>query len=66
MDVIVAASAGDGFVRRMRKRGVDVVLTSQKDAARAAAGVLAGNTLPGRQWDLLQYMCKLRDVFSKH
>lgn len=66
VDVIVAASAGDGFVRHMRKRGVKIVLTSQKDAARAAAGVLAGTTLPGRQWDLLQYICKLRDVFSKH
>lgn len=66
VNVIVSASAGDGFLRRMRERGVDVVLTSQKDSALAVAAVLAGHTLPERRWDLLQYFCALRDLFSTH
>jgi predicted Fe-Mo cluster-binding NifX family protein len=66
VNVIVATSAGDGFLRRMRKLGVEVVLTSQEDAALAVEGVLKGQPLPERRWDLLQYVCKLRDLFSKH
>jgi predicted Fe-Mo cluster-binding NifX family protein len=66
VNVIVATSAGDGFLRRMRKLGVEVVLTSEKDTAQVASGVLSGKPLPERRWDLLQYVCKLRDLFSRH
>ena len=66
VNVIVATSAGDGFLRRMRKLGVEVVLTSEKDTALAVSGVLTGQPLPERRWDLLQYVCKLRDLFSRH
>jgi predicted Fe-Mo cluster-binding NifX family protein len=66
VNVIVATSAGDGFLRRMRKLGVEVVLTSEEDTAFAADSVLTGQPLPGRRWDLMQYVCKLRDLFSKH
>jgi predicted Fe-Mo cluster-binding NifX family protein len=66
VNVIVATSAGDGFLRRMRKLGVKVVLTSQEDSAEVAARVLAGRPLPERRWDLLQYVCKLRDLLSSH
>ena len=66
VNVIISASAGDGFLRRMRKRGVQVVLTSEKDSAGAVAGVLSGHTLPERRWDLFQYICTLRDLFSTH
>ena len=66
VNVIVATSAGDGFLRRMRKLGVEVVLTSQEDTALVVEGVLTGQPLPERRWDLMQYVCKLRDLFSRH
>jgi hypothetical protein len=43
-----------------------VVLTSEKDTALAVSGVLTGQPLPEHRWDLLQYVCKLRDLFSRH
>jgi hypothetical protein len=66
VNVIVATGAGDGFLRRMRKLGVEVVLTSEEDAALAVDSVLTGRPLPVRRWDLMQYVCRLRDLFSKH
>jgi predicted Fe-Mo cluster-binding NifX family protein len=66
VNVIVATSAGDCFLRRMRRLDVEVVLTSQEHIALAVEGVLTGQPLPERRWDLLQYVCKLRDLFSKH
>jgi hypothetical protein len=50
----------------MRKLGVEVVLTSQEDTALVVEGVLTGQPLPERRWDLMQYVCKLRDLFSRH
>jgi hypothetical protein len=40
--VIIAGSAGDGFVRRMTKRGIQVLLTGERDAAQAFAAELNG------------------------
>jgi hypothetical protein len=64
--IIVARSAGDSFLRRMQKRGVDVLLTSESDAANALQRVLAGEALADPRWDVSQLLCKLRDVFSSH
>ncbi len=64
--VIVAGSAGDGFRRRMAKRGVDVLLTSEKDAERAFSAVLAGDVLPEPGFDPSLILCRLLDLFSKH
>ncbi len=33
VEVMIAGSAGDGFVRHMKKRGADVVLTGEPDPA---------------------------------
>jgi len=66
VDVIVAASAGDGFVRRMTKRGVEVVLTGERDAGRAAAAVRSGERLPKPPFNPHLLLCKLRDLFSPH
>jgi hypothetical protein len=66
ISVIVAGSAGDGFLRRMGKRGVQVLLTGERDATRAFAAVLAGEVLPDPAFDPSLLLCRLRDLFSKH
>ncbi|MGC2857354.1 NifB/NifX family molybdenum-iron cluster-binding protein [Novispirillum sp. DQ9] len=45
VDVAIAASAGDGVIRRMAERGVVLVTTTEEDPATAVALYLAG-TLP--------------------
>lgn len=64
--VIVAGSAGDGFRRRMSKRGVAVLLTSERDAEQALSAVLKGAVLPEPGFDPSLLLCRLFDLFSKH
>lgn len=64
--IIVAASAGDGFVRHMKKRGADVLLTGEKDPIVAITTILAGQALPDTRFDVTTTLCKLRDLFSRH
>lgn len=45
MDVIIAGSAGAGFINRLAAQGVKVVTTSERDPLAAIAGLLSG-TLP--------------------
>jgi len=66
VDVMIATSAGDAFVRRMAKRGVEVILTAERDAARAAAAVRTGQRLPKPPFNPHLLLCKLRDLFSKY
>lgn len=66
IEIIVARSAGDGFLRRMQKRGVDVLLTSEPLADAALLKIIAGEALPDPRWDVSLALCRLRDIFSKH
>jgi predicted Fe-Mo cluster-binding NifX family protein len=66
IEVIVAGSAGDGFLRRMSKRGVSVLLTGERDATRAFTAVLGGKILPDPAFDPSLLLCRLRDLFSNH
>lgn len=66
IEIIVARSAGDGFLRRMQKRGVDVLLTSEALAEAALLKILAGEALPDPRWDVSLALCRLRDLFSRH
>lgn len=42
MDVLITGGAGDGFVRRLARRGVRVVATSETDPETAVHAFLAG------------------------
>ena len=64
--VIVTGSAGDAFVRRMAKRGVEVILTGERNAARAAAAARNNTRLPKPPFNPHILLCKLRDLFSRH
>ncbi len=66
IDIAVAGSAGDGFIRHMQKRGVQVLLTGETDPAAALTRILAGEALPDRRFDITATLCKLRDLFSHH
>jgi predicted Fe-Mo cluster-binding NifX family protein len=66
VELVIAASAGDGFIRHMAKRGADVILTGEKDAEKALAAVLAGQVLPDVRFDPTTVLCKVRDLFSRH
>lgn len=66
IEVMVAGSAGDGFVRHMKKRGAEVLLTGEKDPAAALTCILAGQALPDTRFDITTTLCRLRDLFSRH
>jgi predicted Fe-Mo cluster-binding NifX family protein len=66
VDLAVAGSAGDGFIRHMKKRGTDVLLTGETDPALTITRILAGEALPDPRFDITTTLCKLRDLFSRH
>jgi predicted Fe-Mo cluster-binding NifX family protein len=66
IDIVVCASAGDGFIRHMKKRGAEVLLTGETDPAIAITRILAGEALPDPRFDITTSLCKLRDLFSRH
>jgi len=64
--LVLTASAGDGFVRRMQQRGAEVIKTGETDPAAALAHVLAGEAQPEPDFDITTSLCKVFDLFSKH
>jgi len=66
VDIVVAASAGEGFIRHMKKRGAEVLITGEDDPAMAITRILAGEALPDPRFDITTALCKLRDLFSRH
>lgn len=46
VNVLITASSGEGFKRRMAERGIAVLETAQSDPVMAAAAVLRGEPLP--------------------
>lgn len=66
IDIMVAASAGDGFIRHMKKRGTEVLLTGETEPAVAITRILAGEALPDPRFDITTALCKVRDLFSRH
>jgi predicted Fe-Mo cluster-binding NifX family protein len=66
VELIVAGSAGDGFVRHMKKRGADVLLTGETDPATALQCIIKGEALPEQRFDITTTLCRLRDMLSRH
>jgi predicted Fe-Mo cluster-binding NifX family protein len=66
VEIMLAGSAGDGFVRHMKKRGADVLLTGETDPSRALAHLISGEPLPEQRFDITTSLCKLRDLFARH
>lgn len=66
VQAMIAASAGDGFLNRMRKRGVQAMLTAEEDVAAAVSAFLAGRLRAPNPPGFRGLVCKLRDRFSPH
>ncbi len=66
IEALIAQSAGDGFLARMRARGVDVGLTSEADPAKAVADYLGHSLVGPRPRPIGGLICKTLDLFSKH
>lgn len=66
VEIVVAASAGDGFVRHMEKWNAKVLLTGETDPYSALKKILNGEALPETRFDVTTTLCKLRDLFSTH
>lgn len=64
--LIVAGSAGDGFLRHMGKRGAEVLLTGESDPQVALQKLIAGEALADTRFDPTRALCALRDLFSRH
>jgi predicted Fe-Mo cluster-binding NifX family protein len=66
VQVMVTASAGEGFVRHMAEWGATVMRTGESDPRAALEKLLAGEALPDTRFDVTTTLCKLRDLFSRH
>jgi predicted Fe-Mo cluster-binding NifX family protein len=66
VEIVVAASAGDGYIRHMQKWGTQVLLTGETVPLVALQKIIAGEALPDTRFDITTALCKLRDLFSKH
>lgn len=45
-DILVTASCGQGFIKRMHSRGVGMMVTSETDPVKAVVSILKGEDLP--------------------
>lgn len=66
IEIMLAASAGDGFIRHMEKWGAQVLLTGETEPRVALEKILAGEALADTRFDVTTTLCKLRDLFSRH
>jgi len=66
VEMLIAASAGDGYLRHMEKWGAQVVLTGETEPVMALIKVMAGEALADTRFDITTTLCKLRDLFSRH
>ncbi|MGS5087323.1 NifB/NifX family molybdenum-iron cluster-binding protein [Hydrogenophaga sp. A37] len=66
VQLLIAGSAGDGFLRHMAGWGAQVLLTGETDPRAALQKVLAGEALPDTRFDVTTALCKVRDLFSSH
>ncbi|SEH37370.1 NifB/NifX family molybdenum-iron cluster-binding protein [Magnetospirillum fulvum] len=64
VDALLAISAGEGFVTKMMRRGLDVRLTAETDPAKAVSDYLADRLSPPRPRPIGELLCKALDMFS--
>jgi predicted Fe-Mo cluster-binding NifX family protein len=66
VEVMVAASAGTGYMRHMEGWGAKVLLTGEADPLTALEKIMSGEALADTRFDITTTLCKLRDLFSRH
>jgi len=63
---LIAVSAGEGFMARMKRRGIDARLTAESDPERAAREYLDEALPPPKPRPIGALICKVFDLFSTH
>ena len=66
IQAVIAQSAGEGFLNRLRQRGVDAVMTAETDPVKAVADYLAQSLSPPKPRPIGKLLCKAKDYFSPH
>ncbi len=66
IEVLLASSSGDSFVKRMQRRGVEVVLTAETDPISAVNNYITDKLKPPKSRPIMGMICKVRDLFSEH
>jgi predicted Fe-Mo cluster-binding NifX family protein len=66
IQAVIAISAGDGFMKRMRERGIDARQTAETDPDKAVADYLAECLRDPKPRPIGALICKTLDLFSKH
>jgi predicted Fe-Mo cluster-binding NifX family protein len=66
IEAIIAISAGEGFLKHMAKRGVEVALTAETDPAKAVSDYLTNRLSAPKPRPIGALICKTLDLFSKH
>jgi predicted Fe-Mo cluster-binding NifX family protein len=62
--VVIGASAGDSFVAKMARRGIEAVLTAEPDPAKAVADYVGRTVIPPKPRPIGGLICKIRDAIS--
>jgi predicted Fe-Mo cluster-binding NifX family protein len=66
ISALIAISAGESFLKRMQKGGVDAVMTAESEPRKAVADYLANQLSPPKPRPIGELFCKVRDLFSEH
>ena len=64
VELILAGSAGDGYIRHMKKRGTDVLLDRRDRSGDRARPRHQGRGAADQRFDITTSICRLRDLFS--
>lgn len=63
---LLTRSAGDNLVNRLRRLGIDPVITRERDPAKAATDYLCGTLAPPPRPGIMRLFCKLHDLLGTH
>ena len=61
---VIGASAGESFINKMSKRGIDAVLTAEPNPAQAVVDYVRDNVTPPKPRPIGGLVCKIRDALS--
>lgn len=61
---VIGASAGDSFINKMRRRGIEAVLTAESDPGKAVADYVRDSLLPPKPRPVGGLICKIRDALA--
>lgn len=62
---VIGASAGESFVNKMKRRGIEAVLTAEPDSATAVGDYLRNAVTPAKPRPIGGLICKIRDALSR-